>query len=60
MNIKIEQPKKAEKINVIGQFNDTYILVDNGDNFCNINFTSKEDFNILVIDMYNSYFMIKK
>ena len=32
MNIKIEQPKKTEKVNVIGQFNDTYILVDNGDN----------------------------
>lgn len=32
MNIKIDTPKKTEKINVIGQFNDTYILVDNGDN----------------------------
>ena len=32
INIKIEAPKKTEKINVIGQFNDTYILVDNGDN----------------------------
>lgn len=32
MNIKIDQPKRTEKINVIGQFNDTYILVDNGDN----------------------------
>ena len=32
MNIKIDTPKKTEKINIIGQFNDTYILVDNGDN----------------------------
>lgn len=32
MEIKFDVPKKVEKINVIGQFHDTYILVDNGDN----------------------------
>lgn len=32
MNIDFETPKELKKVNVIGQFKDTYILVENDDN----------------------------
>jgi len=32
IGINFDIPKKPEQINVIGQYNNTYILVDNGDN----------------------------